>query len=103
MANNKKYEWALPIGTTINGGQYPYEVVDVLGHGGFGITYKVKARVTLNNIKVDVFFALKEYFPTGCEAVTVRQWNTRHHLPKTLKRGSRTLSLKATDCRKFVM
>lgn len=66
MADNKKYEWALPIGTTINGGQYPYEVVDVLGHGGFGITYKVKARVTLNNIKVDVFFALKEYFPTGC-------------------------------------
>ncbi len=66
MADNKEYEWALPIGTTINGGQYPYEVVDVLGHGGFGITYKVKARVTLHHIKVDVFFALKEYFPTGC-------------------------------------
>ncbi|MBR5638222.1 MAG: hypothetical protein IKW83_00520 [Muribaculaceae bacterium] len=66
MADNNKYEWALPIGTTIRGGQYPYEVVDVLGHGGFGITYKVKARVPLNNIRVDVFFALKEYFPTGC-------------------------------------
>ena len=65
MANNK-YEWALPIGTTIIGGRYPYEVVDVLGHGGFGITYKVKARVSLSMIKVDVFFALKEYFPTGC-------------------------------------
>ncbi len=38
----------------------------MLGHGGFGITYKVKARVSLNNISVDVFFALKEYFPTGC-------------------------------------
>ena len=66
MADNNKYEWALPIGTIIDGGQYPYEVIDVLGHGGFGITYKVKARVPLNNIKVDVFFALKEYFPTGC-------------------------------------
>lgn len=38
----------------------------MLGHGGFGITYKVKARVSLSMIKVDVFFALKEYFPTGC-------------------------------------
>lgn len=66
MAGDKKYEWALPIGTILYGGQYPYEVIDVLGHGGFGITYKVKARVSLNNIKVDVFFALKEYFPTGC-------------------------------------
>lgn len=66
MADNNKYEWALPIGTIIDGGQYPYEVIDVLGHGGFGITYKVKARVSLSKIKVDVLFALKEYFPTGC-------------------------------------
>ena len=66
MAEIDKYKWALPIGTIINGGLYPYEIVDVLGHGGFGITYKVKARVNLNNIRVEVFFALKEYFPTGC-------------------------------------
>lgn len=66
MAENDKYKWALPIGTFIHGGLYPYEIVDVLGHGGFGITYKVKARINLNNIKVEVYFALKEYFPTGC-------------------------------------
>ena len=66
MADNKKYEWALPIGTTINGGQYPYEVVDVLGHGGFGITYKVKANVLVRNIPFELHFAVKEYFPNIC-------------------------------------
>ena len=62
----KKFEWALPIGTILTGGSYPYEVVEYLGQGGFGITYKVKARVYINNIGLDAFFAVKEYFPAGC-------------------------------------
>lgn len=61
-----KFEWALPIGTILKGGSFPYEVVEYLGQGGFGITYKVKARVYINNIGLDAFFAIKEYFPTGC-------------------------------------
>lgn len=62
----EKFEWALPIGTILEGGSFPYEVVEYLGQGGFGITYKVKARVYINNIGLDAFFAIKEYFPTGC-------------------------------------
>ena len=62
----EKFEWALPLGTILEGGSYPYEVVEYLGQGGFGITYKVKARVYINNIGLDAFFAIKEYFPTGC-------------------------------------
>ena len=61
-----KFEWALPIGTILEGGSFPYEVMEYLGQGGFGITYKVKARVYINNIGLDAFFAIKEYFPTGC-------------------------------------
>lgn len=66
MAESKKFEWALPLGTILNGGSFPYEVVEYLGQGGFGITYKVKARVYINNIGLDAFFAVKEYFPMGC-------------------------------------
>ena len=31
----------LPIGTILRSSQYAYEVVEVLGKGGFGVTYKV--------------------------------------------------------------
>ena len=65
MAESKKFEWALPLGTTLHG-SYPYEIVEYLGQGGFGITYKVKTRVHINNIGLEVFFAVKEYFPNSC-------------------------------------
>ena len=66
MAESKKYEWALPLGTTLNGGSYLYEVVEYLGQGGFGITYKVKTEVLVKNIAFNLFFAIKEYFPKSC-------------------------------------
>ncbi len=44
---------ALPIGYQIEG----YEIVSILGHGGFGITYKA------TDLSLDSFVAIKEYLP----------------------------------------
>lgn len=64
MAETRKKNQAnaLPIGTILKGGQYPYRIEKVLGQGGYGITYKVSARVKSGNIPVTVFFAIKENF-----------------------------------------
>lgn len=51
----KTYHHALPIGTTIEN----YEITDVLGAGGFGITYKGHD----NDLNCAV--AIKEYLPTS--------------------------------------
>lgn len=47
----------LPAGTLLNHGQY--EIIKVLGHGGFGITYLAMDTRLLKNV------AVKEYFPHG--------------------------------------
>ena len=49
-------------GTIILNGRYEYVVEEVLGEGGFGITYKVYADVKTGNITHRNYFAIKEYF-----------------------------------------
>ena len=66
MAEKKKYEQALPVGFKLTGGSHDYYIEQVLGQGGFGITYKVKTRLKAGNIGIDAHFAVKEYFPSGC-------------------------------------
>lgn len=66
MADIKKYEQALPVGFKLVGGSHNYIIEEVLGQGGFGITYKVKARIMAGNIAVTTHFAVKEFFPSGC-------------------------------------
>ena len=70
MADNKKFEQALPIGFRLVGGSHNYIIEQVLGQGGFGITYKVKARIMAGNIAVTTHFAVKEFFPSGCWRTT---------------------------------
>lgn len=56
---------SLPIGTIIKGGHHRYRVEEVLGQGGYGITYRVSTNVVYGNIRVAVHFAVKEYFVKG--------------------------------------
>lgn len=61
-------ECALTPGTVLQGGQYDYVIDAVLGVGGFGITYRVSARVKLGNVWTNVNFAVKEHFLSdSCE------------------------------------
>ena len=66
MAKKKNYEYVLPEGFVLRGGENDYVIEQVLGKGGFGVTYKVKTRVQYKNIRIDAFFAVKEYFPDIC-------------------------------------
>lgn len=62
MANPKQIVGALTVGTIIKSPNHEYLIQEILGVGGFGITYRV-TRVSDKRT-----FAIKEYFPsTLCE------------------------------------
>lgn len=66
MSNNQKqYTFTLPVGTILTGGQNSYHIEEVLGQGGYGITYKVWAIIKNGQIPVKVPFAIKEHFVNG--------------------------------------
>ena len=76
---------ALPVGSTVLTGKSgrKYKILEVLGAGGFGITYKAVAEVKLENgMTASMFFAIKEHFMKGCYRDTDR---TRVLCPPTLK------------------
>lgn len=56
---------ALKIGTVLNGSGIKYKIIDVLGQGGFGITYLAVGEVIVNNIPGEMKFAIKEHFPSS--------------------------------------
>lgn len=66
MAEKKEYKNALQPGYELVGGNHAYTVEQVLGQGGFGITYRVTAKIKTGNITVKTRFAVKEFFPSDC-------------------------------------
>ena len=52
----------LPIGTILDSGIRKYEIQDVLGQGGFGITYLAKSDILVDNIPIMAMFAIKEHY-----------------------------------------
>ena len=52
----------LPEGTKLKSGIREYEILSVLGQGGFGITYLAKANLLVDNIPIEALFAIKEHY-----------------------------------------
>lgn len=61
-----KKKYLLSEGNILKSPVLNYKVEEVLGSGGFGITYKVSADVMQGNIPIHTFFAVKEHFPSNC-------------------------------------
>ena len=79
----KENKHTLPIGTKLQSPKRVYTVEQVLGQGGFGITYKVSAKIKVENVTVRTYFAVKEFFMsdscersnnTVCYSSPVREW-----------------------------
>lgn len=60
MENDISY--ALEKGTILKSSKREYRIEEVLGAGGFGITYLVSSEIMVDNVPVITFFALKEHF-----------------------------------------
>lgn len=71
-----KQQNVLPCGTVLEGNNYRYEIVKMLGQGSFGITYlaKVKMVGTLGALDTNLFVCVKEFFMSeinGRQGMTV--------------------------------
>lgn len=62
MTNNTTT--SLAIGTILHGEAYDYKIMDVLGQGTFGITYKAKVEMkgALGQLDSNMYVAVKEFF-----------------------------------------
>ena len=68
MKIKKNTKCTLPIGAKLQSPKRVYTVEQVLGQGGFGITYKVSANIRVDNVIIRTFFAVKEFFmKESCE------------------------------------
>lgn len=57
---------ALPNGTVLRSSIREYKILEALGAGGFGITYKVSANLQVDNVTLTSYFVVKEHFLKGC-------------------------------------
>ena len=59
---------ALAKGTLLTSAKRTYRIEEVLGAGGFGITYRVSSEIMIDNVPVVTYFAVKEHFvKKACE------------------------------------
>lgn len=57
-------EKTLQIPTILVNGDRKYRLVEVLGKGGFGITYLAIGEIMVDNVPTEARFAIKEHFPS---------------------------------------
>lgn len=66
--DEKELRQALPAGTILKSPKYDYRIEEVLGKGGFGITYKVSTTVLFGKVPIFTYFTVKEHFvKDACE------------------------------------
>lgn len=64
----KELQRTLPVGTILKSPKYDYRIEEVLGQGGFGITYKVSTTVMFDKVPIFTYFTIKEHFmKEACE------------------------------------
>ena len=69
--DKEEFKYALPVGTVLRSPNREYRIEQVLGVGGFGITYKVSATLVYQNVPIFTYFAVKEHFlKDACERDT---------------------------------
>lgn len=100
MTNNTTT--SLAIGTILHGEAYDYKIMDVLGQGTFGITYKAKVemRGALGRLDSNMYVAVKEFFMkevNGRENSSVTSGSTSngglfHYYRDKFEREARNLS-----------
>ncbi len=62
MSEDTEKKPALPVGTQLKSNVNTYVIEQMIGSGGFGITYRASATVRVQNIEIDTYFAVKEHF-----------------------------------------
>lgn len=66
--NANELQQTLPIGTILKSPKFEYRIEEVLGKGGFGITYKVSTTVMFDKVPIFTYFTIKEHFvKDACE------------------------------------
>ncbi len=65
---SSEFQQTLAVGTIIRSPKYDYRIEQVLGQGGFGITYKVSTTVVFDKVPIFTYFTIKEHFmKDACE------------------------------------
>lgn len=90
----------LDIGTMLDSGEARYHIIDILGQGGFGITYLVSCELIVNNVPTFGTFAIKEHFPT---AFSDRQDSTVIPKPEKKEEYERSLRDFISEAKKLHM